>query len=337
MNDYYAVLGVQRTATKEEIKAAYKKRALTTHPDRGGNEEDFKKVNKAYTILSDDQKRKRYDMTGQDDDQPQPSPPPFGFNPFQFMGDVFGNRQRQQTRKPPTKADNMTTEIKVSLEQAYFGTNKQIKVSRQNRCNCERDCVACHGSGVVIQNMQAGPFIMQNSVVCRSCQEGMTYDYGCASCKGKGWIESSKQLDVVVPKGVDASFRCEVPDLGHAGKRNCDPPGNLILKISIDPHPLWKVDGADFKMEMTLSFWDSVIGKVVSIPHFDGPIDVDLRDIGIIPNNYEHKIFGKGFKPGGSCVIKFRIEYTSPSRLPDEAWEKIVEAKNYLVSGVTPQ
>jgi DnaJ-class molecular chaperone len=327
MSDLYSILGCARTASKDEIKSAYKKLALQHHPDRGGNEEEFKKISKAYTILSDDEKRKRYDITGSADEHPQPQPQghPFGFNPFQFMGDIFQqnrNRQRQQTRKPPTKAEDLNMTLKITLEQAYFGCTKQIKIGRQNRCGCESDCVSCHGSGQVIQQMQNGPFIIQNTVPCRNCVEGVVSDIACSICKGSGFVDFQKQIDVVIPRFVDTAYRCTVSGMGHPGKRKCDSPGDLHLAINIEPHGTWKVDGPNFRTEVTIDLWDSVCGKVVSIPHFDGEITVDTKTIGIIPHLYEHKIPKKGFKPEGNCIIKFLVKYEKPTPLSAELLEK---------------
>jgi DnaJ-class molecular chaperone len=298
--DYYQTLGVTRESSKDDIKKAFRKLAMKEHPDKGGDPEKFKKIAEAYEVLSDDQKRQEYD---------NPAP---AFNPF----DMFGNIFQQQNR---TMSDHQHV-INISLEDAYRGREVNLNITTEKMCSCTRMCDQCKGSGSVgISHPMLGMFIQQP---CGRCG-GKGFSGGCVLCKACGRLNEKKKVLIKIPKGVKDGHSEIVQGMGEQAKKPSDIPGNLILIIKIQEHPLFKRDGDNLVFTKKISLVESLIGLYVGIPHFDGDILHDARQYGVLNPSNKYKIPGKGMNSNGSLVLKFEIQY--PTKILSEKERELVK------------
>ncbi|MCX8030919.1 MAG: molecular chaperone DnaJ [Thermodesulfovibrionales bacterium] len=284
MKDYYKTLGVSNNATQEEIKKAFRKLALQYHPDRNPNdklaEEKFKEINEAYSCLSDPQKRANYDRYG----TAEGPTGGFGFaagTPFSdifsdIFDDFFGGFSRG-SRTRPTKGDDLRYDLEITLEEAAFGVEKNIKVPRLQSCDVcggngsapgtsPETCNECRGTGNI--RFQQGFFSV--SKTCGKCQgKGTIISKPCQQCKGNGKIKVYRQLSVKVPAGVDTGSRLKLRGEGDIGS-NGGPPGDLYVVISVAEHPFFKREGIHLYCEVPISFTKAVLGGEIEVPTLDG-------------------------------------------------------------------
>jgi molecular chaperone DnaJ len=268
--DYYEVLGLQRGASEEEIKKAYRKIAFAQHPDRNpGNpeaEKKFKEATEAYEVLRDAEKRARYDHFGHQESVPGVGAQGFDFSGFDladalraFMrdfggdaggfADAFGGRPT----RGPTRGDDLQVRLKLTLEEVAAGVEKKIRVKHLRACaTCggrggtgESECPQCHGRGQVRQVQQTvfGQFV--NVGTCPRCRgEGRVVREKCRTCGGDGVVTETNTLSVKVPAGVANGNFIPLRGMGDAGPRG-GPAGDLIVVIEEKPHPLFERDGSD--------------------------------------------------------------------------------------------
>jgi molecular chaperone DnaJ len=285
--DYYEVLGVNRDASEEEIKKAYRRLAMKHHPDRNpddkGAEEKFKEAKEAYEMLSDANKRAAYDRYGHAGVDPSAAAGAGGFGPGagsfadafgDIFGDIFGGGRGRST---VFRGADLRYNLEVSLEQAARGTDTRIRIPTLAECDtCGGSgakpgthpvtCPTCHGHGQV--RMQQGFFSIQQT--CPKCHgSGKYVQTPCTECQGAGRVKHQKTLSVKIPSGVDDGDRIRLSGEGEAGV-NGGPPGDLYVVIQIKPHPVFQRDGDDLHCEMPVSFTTAALGGEIEIPTLDG-------------------------------------------------------------------
>ena len=287
--DYYEVLGVDRNADGSDIKSAYRKKAVRYHPDKNkgdkGSEEKFKEAAEAYSVLSDGEKRARYDRFGHqgmgqggfgniDPDIFSDFGDIFG-GFVDIFGDFFGGGRSRGSRA--TRGNDLRYELRISFEEAAFGVKTKLKIPRQANCQvCNGSgadprhgpttCSTCSGRGQVAY--QQGFFTISRT--CSRCQgSGVTIQHPCHQCRGSGRRQEEKLLELKMPPGVDEGARLRISGEGEAGL-NGGPPGNLYVDISIEPHPFFKRRDRDVLCEIPLSFSQAALGGEVVVKTLEG-------------------------------------------------------------------
>jgi molecular chaperone DnaJ len=350
-------LGISKDASAEDIKRAYRRLALKYHPDKNPDnhkeaEEKFKEIGEAYKILSDPEKRQIYDQYGHAGLEAEGVGAGagfggFGFDPFKIFeeffgkepfreegfggdifGDFFGRRARPRARTAEPGSD-LHYEIKVSFQEAAFGTKKTVKVPRYETCSVcggsgirpgshPETCPICGGTGYV----QTRQGFFSISRTCTRCQgRGSIINDPCRECRGTGRIRKIRQIEVKVPAGMDDGSYLRLAGEGEAGLRG-GPRGDLYFTIRVTPHPVFKRDGNDVICEVPISFVTAALGGEVSIPTLNGPVKMKIP-----PGTQNNKIFrlrGKGipylhsFTRGDQLV---RVIVETPVNLTDEQRE----------------
>ena len=347
--DFYDILGVNRDASDEEIKKAYRKLAMKYHPDRNPDnpkaEEHFKEVKEAYEILSDGQKRTAYDQYGHAGVDPQAGMGG-GFGGFgagaggfsdAFGGifdDIFGaGRAGGGGRSNVYRGADLRYNLEITLEQAAFGTETKIRIPTMEACEtCKgsgaksgtqpKTCPTCQGSGQV--RMQQGFFSIQQT--CPKCRgTGKFIADPCGSCHGAGRVKQHKTLAVKIPAGVDAGDRIRLSGEGEHGV-NGGPPGDLYVQIHLKAHPVFQREQNDLHCEMPISFATAALGGEIEIPTLDGAANLKIP-----PETQTGKVFrlrGKGIKgvrSGNQGDLLCHVVVETPVNLTDRQKELLRE------------
>ena len=310
--DPYEALGVSKGASDEEIKKAYRKLAIKHHPDKGGDSEQFKKIQGAYDILSDAEKKENFDRFGTPDGPPQQQGFPGGFPPDIFAqmfgggggGNPFGFPA--QGPRGPVRRSNFDHELRVSFEESYRGTTRNMRITLDKTCfNCKKKCTQCNGRGAIQHQM--GPMIMNQT--CGMCNgEGGVSQGACNQCQG-GRKKEVLNLELKIPSGVEEGNVMTGHGLGEQPRNPGEEPGDILFHIKVDQHPEFMRQGSDLIFQTKMSFEDSVRGKKIRIPHFDGPIDIDTADWGVIDPREDYIIPFKGFGSQGRLRVQFNVVY----------------------------
>jgi molecular chaperone DnaJ len=284
--DYYEVLGLSRDASVQEIKSSYRKLAIKYHPDKNSGdknaEEKFKEAAEAYSVLSDPEKRARYDRFGHSGMQGGGFS---GFDPNIFgdfgdilgeffgFGDIFGGRRRSG----PARGADLRYDLKIAFKEAAFGLTTKIKIPRQDTCSsCNGSgapkgkppvtCPACNGAGQV--RYQQGFFSISRS--CGQCNgAGKIITEPCETCHGKGRVHKEKVLEVRIPAGVDNGARLRIQGEGEAGSRN-GPSGDLYVIIFVEEHPFFQRQENNIYCQIPISIVQAVLGSEVVVPTLEG-------------------------------------------------------------------
>lgn len=339
----YDHLGVSKSASKEEIKKAYRKAAIANHPDKGGDAEEFKKISNAYQVLSDDNKRQMYDQLGDEQfanggaNEPTMNAmdPNVLFHNFfsQFGGGAefnfnFGGPPGPP---PPRRRNDHQHAIKVSMQEAYHGINKNIRISLQKTClqpSCMETCFACQGRGTVTDLRRMGFMTQMMTRVCDPCAGSgkcVRAKPDCNECKGAGKYLSEVVQELQIPPGVPSGHRIVCHGLGE---QPCGPneiPGDLIFEIMVLADPNFQRQGNDLVHTVKMSFRESIIGKEVVIPHFKAPLTLQTKDYGIIQPSKRYILKGMGMTEQGNLVIQFHIDYPATKIFTDDE-RKLIES-----------
>jgi molecular chaperone DnaJ len=346
--DYYKILGVDKNATVEQIKSAYRSLAKKYHPDALANvsaaekkaaEEKFKEINHAYEVLSDPQKREMFDRFGSENPsmggggaggfggfgQGFSGGGAFDFDDiissiFSGFGGMGGGGGRSQTSA--RRGQDILIGLSLSFEEAAFGVEKTVSVRRVENCSaCKgtgaknadsfKTCSACGGSGR-IQSVQRTPFGQFSSVVpCSACGgKGKTVEHVCPVCEGKARREQTREIRVNIPAGIDNDQRINYSGEGHAGM-NGGENGNLLVQVKIRPHKLFKRNGSDIYLEIPVSMVDAALGCVISVPTLTKPVELEIP--AGTQSGTEFKIKGQGIKQirkstYGDLYVKVLVE-----------------------------
>ena len=305
--DYYEVLGVSKGASDDEIKKAYRKLAKKYHPDMNPGDKEaeakFKEVNEAYSVLSDEQKRARYDQFGHAGVDPNygAGGPGGGFSGFDMgdidLGDIFGSffggggfggfGGGGARRNGPQKGESLRANLTITFEEAAFGCEKEINLNRTEECDechgsgCQpgttaETCPDCRGTGVVRVQQRTGGFAFSSTAACTRCRgTGKIIHSPCKSCGGSGSVKKSKRITVTIPAGIDDGQAVSLRGQGNAGK-NGGPAGDLIVGVRVKPHPQFRRDGTTVLYEQPVTFFQAAMGAELEIPTIDGKVKYTL-------------------------------------------------------------
>jgi molecular chaperone DnaJ len=283
--DYYDVLGISKSTSKDDIKKAYRKLALKHHPDKNkgdkASEEKFKEASEAYHILSDDKRKSNYDQFGHAAFEGSGGGQGFGgFDTSSFSDifeDFFGDFGNASTGRSSNRGNDLRYDLNIDLEESYSGLEKNIKYTTYKKCtDCTGSgaakgskpisCSYCGGKGKVRSNQ--GFFTVQQT--CPQCSGyGETIGKPCGACRGNGKVQSSENVTVKIPKGVDDGTRIRLSGKGEAGTKGSSN-GDLYLFISIDNHNIFKRSEENLYFEMPITFADAALGTTVEVPSIDG-------------------------------------------------------------------
>jgi molecular chaperone DnaJ len=359
--DYYDILGVSRSAGKDDIKKAFRRLAREHHPDVSkapDAEERFKEINEAYEVLSNEEKRARYDRFGHAGVGGaggfSGSTGFAGFEEiFEEFFNGFGGRATTGRRRGPKPGADRRVNVTIDFEEAVFGTEREVSFDRLETCEtCEGSgarpgtspvtCPQCSGSGEVRQVQQTFLGSMVRVAPCPRCGgKGTIVETPCNNCDGSGRRRQRAVLDVKIPPGVREGLQIQVRGEGDAGEQTA-PPGNLYVVVSVQEHPYFVRNDNDILLEIPINVVQATLGDKIIIPTVDG--DVELT----IPSGTQHgKIFrlrGKGFprlrsdgsnSGRGDQLVHVRVEI--PRQLNDEQRELFEQLASAMGSEIQPQ
>ena len=357
--DYYEVLGVERNASEADIKKAYWDLARKYHPDVNPDdssaESKFKEINEAYQVLSDEEKRARYDRFGPEDGAGVGggwSPDFGGFDPFSSIFDAFFGESPfgRSARSGPARGHDLKQSIGLTLEEAVAGVSKTVRVDRMGMCKAcggegtqpgtsRATCPECGGRGQV-QSVSSTPFGMFTRVTtCPRCNgEGRVIENPCDECRGAGRVHETVRLEVEVPAGVDTGARIRVRGEGDAGTLG-GPPGDLWVYVTVLPHSRFQRDGNDLRIEVPISFSQAALGDELTIQAIDGA-DAKVKVPAGAQSGAEYRVRGRGVPAlrgfgKGDMVVKVTV--VTPTRLSARERELFQELTELQSGGARPK
>ena len=300
--DYYEVLGTQKGASSDEIKKAYRKLAMKYHPDRNPGdkeaEEKFKEAAEAYEILSDDEKRARYDQYGFAGVDPnygagQGGAGFGGFGDFGDLGDIFGSffgggASRGSNPNAPRRGENVGARLELTFEEAAFGCEKEVAAQRIENCaTCKgsgssdgavETCSYCRGTGQIRTTQNFMGMAMQSTSTCPQCSgKGKIIKNPCTTCRGKGKVRRTQKIKAKIPAGIDHGQSIRVRGEGCVGT-NGGPNGDLLVEILVRRHPIFTREDYTVYCEVPLSFTQAALGAEVQVPTLDGKVTFEIPE-----------------------------------------------------------
>ena len=308
--DYYELLGVTKTASEEEIKKAFRKKAHQFHPDKGGGDEaKFKEINEAYQVLGNKDKRAQYDRFGSAYSNNAGGQGAQGFGGFEGFnggqgfninmddlgdifggfGDIFGFGGGSSQRRRSTRGADLELNITIPFMESVFGTEKEIKITKPVQCKtCKgsgaepgtstETCPICHGKGKVnkIQNTMFGQVQMQS--VCSNCNgEGKIITHPCKTCHGTGLVKESVSLTIKIPAGISSGETMRLTGQGEAGEKGSQS-GDLYIKVHVTPDPRFVRQSNDIISKATISFPDAALGAKIDVETVDGKVTLKIPE-----------------------------------------------------------
>ena len=364
--DYYEVLGVSKTATEAEIKKAYRKLAMKYHPDYNPGdkeaEEKFKEINEAHEVLSDPEKRQRYDQYGFAGVDPNYGAGQGGGFGGGFggvdLGDIFGDifgggfggfggGSARANPNAPRKGQDIRVRITLSFDEAVHGCKKNITITRQQQCTeCNgtgaapgtspETCPDCGGRGYTIRQQRTPFGVMQSQQPCTRCGgKGKLVKNPCKSCHGSGKVATKKTLEVNIPMGIDDDQSFALRGMGDAGA-NGGPAGDVIVMVTVRPDDLFQRDGYDVWVTVPITFSQAVLGDNVTVPTIDGKVEYTVPEG--TQSGTTFRLRGKGVpyvggKGRGDQYVKVNVEIpkklTRAQRDALKAFEDTLKDDNY--------
>ncbi len=363
--DYYEVLGVSKNVDDKELKKAYRKKAMEFHPDRNPDnkeaEEKFKEVNEAYEILSDPEKRAAYDNYGHAAFDPAGGMGG-GFGGFQggfgggfgfedifgdLFGSAFGGGSSRARRNQPVKGSDIRYRMNISFEEAAFGTEKEIAITREDQCSAchgtgakngsqPTTCPTCKGSGQVNRQVKTPFGAMMSTTTCPNCHgSGEVIEDKCDKCHGAKVETVKVNKKVRIPAGIDDGATIRMAGEGNQGMRG-GPKGDVYITISVSPHKHFKRDGYNVWLEVPISFVDAALGAEIKVPTLDGDVKYKIPEgtqTGTVFRMKEKGITYLNSSKRGDQLIKVIIQ--TPKKLNAKqkealkAYDKLLNPKKY--------
>ena len=367
--DYYEVLGVAKSASEDELKKAYRKLAKQYHPDLNPGdktaEAKFKEINEAYEVLSDKEKRARYDQFGHAGVDPNFGAGGFGGGGFggfdmgdidlgdifgSFFGGGFGGGGSARRNNGPMKGETMRASVTISFEEAAFGCEKEITLSRTETCEActgtgcapgttAEVCPDCHGSGTVRIQRGGGSFTFATTATCPKCGgKGKLIHQPCKDCGGSGTVRKQRKITVSIPAGIDNGQAVYLRGQGGAG-RNGGPAGDLLISVTVRPHEFFKREGTSVFLDHPVTFLQATLGAELEIPTIDGKVKWSLP-AGTQPGT-TFRLRGKGIpsvngRGRGDQYVTVNVQVpTELTREQKEALRAYGEAMGELPAGST--
>ena len=366
--DYYEVLGVDKKASDAEIKSAYRKKAKKYHPDLNPGdaeaERNFKEVNEAYEVLSDADKKQRYDAYGHAGVDPNFGAGGGGWGNYSggfggagmdlndifesfFGGGFGGGSQRRADPNSPKRGGDIHVGLTVSFMEAAHGCTKTVQYTRQETCpDCggsgakkgtsRQTCPDCHGTGYVMEQQRTPFGVIQNRRVCPHCQgKGKIISDPCNRCKGSGRVQVTVKKEVNIPAGIDDEQNLALRGQGDAGL-NGGGNGDAIIIISVRPDPVLKRNGYDVYVDVPITYSQAVLGAEIVVPTVDGKVQYDIPEG--TQSGTRFRLRGKGIKylngrGRGDQYVTVNVEIpkkiTREQRKALEAFEATLKDENY--------
>ena len=362
--DYYEVLGVEKGAAAEDIKRAYRKLAGKYHPDRNPGdktaEEKFKEVGEAYEVLSDSEKRARYDQYGFAGVDPSYGGGPGGgagfggFGGFGDFGDIFsdffgGGARRGSTRNAPRQGEDVGLQLELTFEEAAFGAEKEVSAQRIENCSvCNgtgsadgavETCSTCHGSGQVRTTQNFMGMAVQSTATCPQCSgRGKIIKTPCTTCRGKGKVRRTQKVKVKVPAGINMGQSVRMRGEGCVGY-NGGPNGDLLVEIYIKKHPIFTRQNMDVYCEVPITFTQAALGAEIDVPTLDGKVKYTIPE-----GTQTGKMFSipdKGVPQLGNTKRRgshrFTVVVETPTKLTKEQKELLRQLESSLDGKSSPK
>lgn len=362
--DYYEVLGVNKDASAEEIKKAYRKSAMKYHPDRNPGdkeaEEKFKELGEAYEVLSDDEKRSRYDQFGFAGVDPNYGGGAGGyggyggFGDFGDLGDIFGSffgggGSRRSNQNAPRKGENVAIRLDLTFDEAAFGCEKEVSAQRIENCAvCHgtgsadgviETCSQCHGSGQVrsVQNFMG--MQMQSTTTCPQCSgRGKIIKNPCTTCRGKGKVRRTQKLKINIPAGIDQGQVLPCRGEGNVGA-NGGPNGDLLVEIFLKRHPVFTRRNMDVYCEVPITFTQAALGGQIQVPTIDGQTSFEIPEG--TQTGRQFSISGKGIPQLNNTKRRgnhyFTVVVETPTKLSKEQKELLRQLDDTLDTKSSPK
>lgn len=345
--DYYEVLGVQKGASEEEIKKAYRKLAKENHPDLHHNdktaEAKFKEIGEAYEVLSDSDKRARYDQFGFAGVDPSYGAGAgagdftggmgFDFDLGNIFDSFFGGGRSSRSSNAPRRGESIRVGAELTFEEAAFGCTRDVQVSRIENCpeckgtGCEEGttpeiCSRCSGSGTIRTQQRTAFGVMSSTASCPDCGgRGKIIHSPCSKCKGKGSVRRNTTVNVKIPAGIDDGQTVSMRGSGHKGS-NGGPAGDLLITVMVKPHELFEREGTSVMYNMPVSFTQAALGDSVEVPTLDGKVKYSIPEG--TQTDTVFRLRGKGIPNlnGGGRGDQFvRVTVETPKNLTGEQKE----------------
>lgn len=339
-DDFYEILGVERAASQDEIRRSFRKLAMEHHPDRvtdeaqkASAETQFKRIAAAYEVLSDPEKRAKYDRYGSTADFAQGG----GFEGFDFggFGDIFDAFFGGRRTAGPVRGGDLRIQIELDFTEAVFGTEQEIRASRLEHCTVcggsgaepgtqRAPCAVCDGTGEVrrVQRNVFGRFV--NVAPCEPCEgEGTVIENPCNACGGVGREQRNRRLKVNIPAGVTDGAQMRLSGEGDAGLRG-GPAGNLYVDLRVRPHEMFERDGDDLLLPLRLNVAQAALGTAVEIPSLDGAHGQSLDVPPATQHGHEFRLRGQGvphLRGRGRGDLRVQVAVQIPNKLSSEQRE----------------
>ncbi len=356
--NYYEILGVDKKATKDDVKKAFRKLAQKYHPDKGGSEDKFKEITEAYSILSDDKKRREYDSYGQTFAGSGQAGAGFqgtggfdfsnfqGFNNggvefdisdlFGGFGDIFSQGQGRGRMK---RGRDISMDIEISFKDSILGVKRSVLITKVGKCDtCDgsgakpgtemETCKTCNGAGRIHETRDSilGAFSSVRS--CPTCEGlGKVPKEKCATCSGRGVIRKEEEIKIGIPRGIDDGEMIRMPGQGEAVKGGLA--GDLYIKVHVKPHALFRKEGANLIMNLPIKLTDALLGTTVSVTTIDDKT-LEVKVPQMTHTEETLRIRGKGveYAEGGHGDLLIRITASLPRKLSSKAKKAIEDLKS---------
>lgn len=351
--NYYETLGVDKKATQDDIKKAFRKLAQKHHPDKGGDEAKFKEITEAYSVLSDERRRREYDSYGQTF-AGGGGQGGFGFDPSQFQGgfggvefdlndlfegfgDIFGGGMgRGRTRM--RRGRDISVDIEVTFKESILGGKRSVLISKVDKCevcqgsgakpNTEMEtCKTCNGAGRIHETRQTVMGTIQTQSVCPTCEgSGKVPKEKCENCHGHGVLKREAEINIDIPRGIDGGEMIRMPGLGEAVKGGVS--GDLYVKVHVKPHPAFRKEGPNLVMDMPIKFTDALLGTTVTITTIDDK-QLEVKIPAMTKTEETLRLRGKGVRyDDGAGDLLIKVSAILPKKLSAKAKKAIEELKS---------